>query len=191
MKTTGVPFRDVAALGAWLMAQGVDWTAWGTGNAKSLADLWRELEEGETVLQERPLLRVVNVVQVIVRRDDWVLLEAEQEFGDGQRRHRNQPPAEKIKPGEDYMAAAARCLQEELDVAPGQIQLFPETHRLTETYTHSPSYPGLPALYNLHVVEAAVSGLPARDFWRDNRSFAAGDPVKRHKWVWRRPAPTP
>ncbi len=129
---------------------------------------------------------MVNVAQVIIRRGEYVLLEAEQVFGDGQRRYRGKPPAEKIKPGETYMEAAARCLQEELGVETGQIQLFPDTHRQVKTYAMSSSYPGLPALYNLHTVEAAVSGLPETEFWRDNRSFTAGDPVKRHKWVWRR-----
>lgn len=179
-------FQDIDAFRAWLSLNDIDSSSWGTGNTKSLINLWHELNEGEIILFEHPPLRVVNVVQVIIRQGDYVLLEAEQVFGDGQRRYRDQPPAEKMKPGETYIEAAMRCLVEELGVEVNQVQLFPGTHRQVKTYAQSSSYPGLPALYNLHIVEAAVSGLPETEFWRDNRSFTAGDPIKRHKWVWRR-----
>jgi ADP-ribose pyrophosphatase YjhB (NUDIX family) len=114
-----------------------------------------------------------------------VLVEAEQEFFNGQRRFRKQPPSEKIRPGEALQEAARRCLQEELGVLPENITLHMASHQQHQTNTNSFSYPGLPSQYNFHLLEAAVAGLPEEDFWREN---LAGDneidPVKRHRWAW-------
>jgi 8-oxo-dGTP pyrophosphatase MutT (NUDIX family) len=177
-------FDTQAQLRIWLQQQNIDLTQWGHGPAKSLAYLWRELQNGDTLIQEQPPLRVVNVVQVIIRRGDLVLLEKAQEFGNGQRRFRNQPPSEKMRAGEDYLAAARRGLLEELGLQPEQITLFPDTYRQRHTITESPSYPGLPTRYTFHQIEAAVSNLPTTDFWHDNDSYEKGDPVKRHHWAW-------
>lgn len=178
-------FTDIHALETWLGQCGIDIHSWGNHNSKSLHNLWQELQAGEVQLVENPPLRLVEVVQIIIRRDDAVLVEAEQEFFNGQRRYRNQPPSEKIKPGETVQDAASRCLQEELDLPTAAFSLRLETHRQFQTNTNSISYPGLPSRYNFHVIEAAVSGLPTEDFWRENQSDGIIDPVKRHRWEWR------
>ena len=178
-------FTDIYALEKWLSSNGIDVKAWGSDNSKSLDNLWQELQAGEVQLKQNPLLRLVEVVQIIIRRGETVLVEAEQEFFNGQRRYRNQPPSEKIKPGETVQVAASRCLQEELGLPLGAFTLRLETHRQHQTNTNSISYPGLPSQYNFHIIEAAVSGLPAEDFWRENQSDGIIDPVKRHRWEWR------
>jgi ADP-ribose pyrophosphatase YjhB (NUDIX family) len=178
-------FHNIDALQSWLTQNGIDSSFWGTGNTKSITHLWHEIHEGEVNLQEDPPLRVVNVVQVIIRQGDRILLEAEQEFGDGQRRFRNQPPSEKIKPEETYIDAALRCLREELGLEEQQITLVTASHKVLQTFAQSFSYPGLPSQYTFHTVEAAVSGLPDTDFWRENRAPGRGDPVIRHRWAWR------
>lgn len=177
-------FKNVKSLKTWLHSHGIDYADWGTNNTKSLDNLWHELAEGEIMLFEHPPLRVVNVVQIIIRRGPYILLEGEQVFGDGQRRYRNQPPAEKLKPGENYQEGAYRCLHEELGIRAHHIKLLPDTHRQVKSYAQSASYPGLPSLYNLHLVEAEVDVLPNKDFWHENESFTEGDPVRRHHWVW-------
>lgn len=178
-------FTDIHALETWLSHYGIDFKVWGENSSKSLNHLWQELQAGEVQLKENPPLRLVEVVQIIIRRGAMVLVEAEQEFFNGQRRYRNQPPSEKIKPGETVQDAACRCLQEELALPKEAFSLRPETHRQYQTNTNSISYPGLPSQYNFHVIEAAVSGLPTEDFWRENQSDGVIDPVKRHRWEWR------
>jgi len=178
-------FTDIYALETWLSHYGIDFKVWGENSSKSLNHLWQELQAGEVQLKENPPLRLVEVVQIIIRREATVLVEAEQEFFNGQRRYRNQPPSEKIKPGETVQDAACRCLQEELALPQEAFGLRPETHRQYQISTNSISYPGLPSQYNFHVIEAAVSSLPTEDFWRENQSDGVIDPVKRHRWEWR------
>lgn len=178
-------FANIDALKRWLKSNGINCDLWGQNSSKSLRNLWQELEAGEVQLKDSPPLRVVDVVQIIIQQGEYILVEAEQEFFNGQRRFRNQPPSEKIKPGETIQQAATRCLVEELAVNPEQITLHPESHHQHQTNTNSVSYPGLPSQYNFHLLEAAVSDLPNNDFWRENQSDGLLDPVKRHRWVWR------
>jgi hypothetical protein len=178
-------FADIHALEVWLKKYGIDYDSWGQHSSKSLGNLWEEVTAGEIQLKAPPPLRVVEVVQIIIRQGDAVLVEAEQEFFNGQRRFRDQPPSEKVKPGETVQEAAYRCLQEELGVSSDQIRLRMESHQTHQSNTNSISYPGLPSQYNFHLLEAAVTGLPTEGFWRENQAGGAIDPVKRHRWVWR------
>ena len=178
-------FGSIHVLAEWLQEHGINYELWGKNNSKSLRNLWQELEAGEVQLKEIPPLRVVEVVKLIIRQNGDILVEAEQEFINGQRRFRNQPPSEKVKPGETIQQAARRCLKEELGVPSEAVTLKIDSHRQYQTHTNSISYPGLPSQYNFHVLEAAVSGLPDDDFWRENNTEGTVDPVKRHRWVWR------
>lgn len=166
------------------MARHIDFSQWGTGPAKTVENLWDEIINGETYLQDNPPLRIIQVVQVFIRRGNLILIEAEQEFGHGGTRSRNLPPSEKIKPGETYLEAAIRCLQEELGAVPQDITVDPSTYRQTQTIKDSPSYPGLATEYVLHMVEARVKGLPRTDFWTTNAAYTSGDPISRQHWVW-------
>lgn len=171
-------------LRAWLARAGIDTETWGAGGAKGVGDLWREIEAGESQLEDDPPRRVVEVVQVIIRRGDRVLLEIEQELADGRRRQRMRPPSEKLKRGEDYAQAARRCLVEELGAKPADVALVPSTHRLEQQTLDSPSYPGLPTRYAIHEIEARADALPDEDFIRDNA--AGDDPCRWHRWGWRK-----
>ncbi|HEX6383033.1 MAG TPA: NUDIX domain-containing protein [Anaerolineae bacterium] len=175
---------SVKALEKWLAQRGIDTSGWGTGGTKSVINLWNELQEGDVALQDTPPLRVVHVVQVIIRRQNSILIEAMQEFGDGSRRYRNQPPSEKVKTGEDYLDAALRCLREELGVDERDVVFNLSSYKQVQVQADSPSYPGLPTQYTFHLIEAAVKGLPEANFWHDNATYGEGDPVKRHYWVW-------
>ncbi len=185
--TGGLAFADAAALAAWLRATGVPLETWGQGGAKTAADLWREVAAGETTLRDDPPRREVRVAQVFIRRGGRVLMEIEQEMTDGRRRVRDWPPSEKFKRKENAVAAARRCLAEELglDVSPDALC---EEGELYTRQSDSPSYPGLPTLYRVYtiaidVAHLPVPGLPHGDFWRDNS--AANDPIRRHLWGWR------
>ena len=152
-------FTDIHALEKWLSRHGINFKAWGNNNSKTLDHLWQELRAGEVQLIDNPPLRLVEVVQIVIRRGEMVLVEAEQEFFNGQRRYRDLPPSEKIRPGETVQNAASRCLQEELDLPPDAFTLRPETHRQFQTNTSSISYPGLP--WHHRSGEAAPLGMAA------------------------------
>lgn len=180
-------FQSIAELEGWLEASGIDLSAWGQGEAKQTADLWAEYVSGESWFQDKPPLRVVEVVQVIIRRGDAVLIEVAQELRDGRWRFRLRPPAEKLKQGEDPRAAAVRGLCEELGIAASEVYLE-GGETTTEEIVVSTSYPGLPTHYTFYTFEATIGALPDEDFYREN---IPGDPIRRHLWGWRLPEPDP
>ncbi len=173
-------------LAAWLQMQGIDTSGWGEGNAKTVADLWLELTQGDCVLEHDPVRRQVTVVRVFFWQDGRLLLEIEQRLENGRSRHRYRPPSEKLKPGESPFMAARRCLQEELGLSENQFHLDIASHRRYETAAISPSYPNLLTRYTFHDIEASSDYLPKdAPFWRNNAAHAVGDPVIAHQWDWR------
>lgn len=180
-----IEFENVRQLESWLASKQIDSSKWGSKGSKSLANLWDEYVHSEVSFQDEPPLRMVRVVQVIIRRGNRILLEVEQEFNNHQRRSRRQPPSEKLKADETYAEAAQRCLEEELGLGSSEMAFIgPGGYRQVQMIIDSPSYPGLTTRYTFHSVEAIVKGLPDDDFWLDNRSFAGGDPIRRHHWAW-------
>jgi hypothetical protein len=175
-------FHDISELAGWLAAAGIHTTNWGEGESKRLIDLWVEYANGEATFVDNPPIRVIAVAEVVIRRGDTILIEVEQEFRDGRRRARSVPPSEKMKPGENPLAAARRCLREELGLMEADVTLDPG-YKLTEGTANSPSYPGLLTRYRFHTFEATIDGLPDEDFYRENT--APDDPICRHLWGWR------
>ena len=90
-------------------------------------------------------------------------------------------------PGEHPLEAALRCLVEELEVAPGDVTLRPESYRQVVTERDARSYPGLRTRYTLHIVEADVAGLPDHAFSTAEKAGGPGEPINRHFWVWAQP----
>ncbi|MCA9997609.1 MAG: NUDIX domain-containing protein [Anaerolineales bacterium] len=183
--------NTVVALQLWLAEQGIDTTTWGRNGAKTVSDLWDELQNGDIKLHGDPPLREVALVQVFIWREQQVLLELAQEFDSGYQRQRLIPPSEKLRGGESYQEAAVRGLYEEMGIAPENICFVADSYRQFYRDTVSPSYPGLPTRYTVHRIEAEVTGLPDVDFWWENEAHGAGDPVRRHQWGWRPAADIP
>ena len=183
--------HEAAALQRWLAQQGIDTTTWGMDGAKTVSDLWDELQNRDIRLHGDPPLREVALVQVFIRRGDEVLLELAQEFESGLQRHRHIPPSEKMRGGESYREAAVRGLYEEIGIAPADICFIADSYQQFHRDTFSPSYPGLPTRYTVHRIEAKVGTLPDVDFWWENEAHGAGDPVRRHQWGWRSAADIP
>ncbi len=177
-------FRNPEEMAEWLARKNIDASRWGVGGTKSIQNLWDEYVNGEVTFQDNPPMRIVQVVQVLIRRGNYILLEIEQELENSHRRFRNQPPSEKMKAGESTIAAASRCLKEELGLARTDVAFVGSGYERFEAVTESPSYPGLPTRYTFHLVEAVARGLPDEEFWRDNFARGQGDPVKRHLWAW-------
>ena len=178
-------FNGPNELAEWLEENGIDTAVWGIGSFKSITNLWDETVQGEVFFEVDPPLRVVKVVQVLIQHDDTTLFEVEQVFRNGKRRFRNQPPAEKIKRGENSIDAAYRCLNEELGLDRDQVDFISMEHEGEEMVADSPSYPGLPTRYTMQKIRVRVTGLPEEEFWRENSVAKEGDPVSRHLWAWR------
>ena len=175
---------SLGELEALLAASPIDLSTWGVDDAKTMADLWREIMAGETQLQVEPLRRVVSVVQVIIVRGNLVLVETQQVLQDGRTRSRELPPSEKMHPGEHPADAATRCLREELEVEPGEVELVNTAHPPTRQSRASPSYPGLQTDYLFHRVDVRVPSLPDQAF--ATAEAVTGDAlVTRHDWAWR------
>ncbi|MCP4360279.1 MAG: NUDIX domain-containing protein [Chloroflexi bacterium] len=177
-------FENLEALEKWLQEKGIDTAVWGQANSKTAADLWQEIAAGETILNGDPMRRRVNVVEVIVYQGAQMLIEAAQELADGRTRQRRLPPSEKIKPGEDILQAARRCLWEEVNISEQNILSISQSEGKRCHERPSPSYPGLITHYTVYRVETAVTNLPTHNFWHTNVAHTANDPVKRHLWVW-------
>jgi hypothetical protein len=152
------------ALRQQLEAAGIDVSEWGKGQAKTLAHLQKEIEDGETVLvngKRGELLRRVvvcsaDVFYVSHDGQKFRLKEEKQIFKDGRERKRNleNSVSEKMKPGEDPKKAIIRGLKEELGIE-GEISL--KETGVDEQILSSPSYPGLQSHYIHHKFEAILN----------------------------------
>lgn len=188
-------FDSIQQLTQWLNHHGIPIETWGQGDAKTVADLWLEMTHGETILQLLPAsaiemqtflpVRLVQVVELLIKRHDHTLIEAGQLLTNGAQRHRNHLPAEKMKEGETPLAAVWRCLREEL-AASDEVLALVEVAIIEDSLKErfSPSYPGLRSEYHLYRAQVTGLSLPVNDFSTENRAYSDGDPVKMHHWHW-------
>lgn len=144
-----------------------------------------------------------------------VLIESHQELSNGDLRSRHRPLSEKMKSGETVEAAVVRAVKEELgsiirvrvcenhnssiscstnfDKFDEIVKIVPNSYSSKVEEKVSVSYPGLPACYVLHTVDAFVDGLPDCEFVTeeeegDEYRNLAGNEVavscKKHYWKW-------
>ncbi|CAL5040451.1 unnamed protein product [Urochloa decumbens] len=182
-------------------------SSWGAvPGTKTLLNLFLELSHGDcTLIDLLPaatpappsaprVVRAVHVMTVRIRnRRGARLVEARQLLSDGTVRRRGpRPLSEKMRPGESPEAAAARAVREELGER-ARVRIGEEARgeaRVEER--ESASYPGLPARYVLHAVDAeVVDGVPEEgEFETEEAGEDHGDAgagaitVKRHYWEW-------
>ena len=179
-------FPTPGALAAWLQTHHIDTTTWGQGAAKTIDDLWRETQQAESALYPEAPLRRVQVVELFIEMAGRQLIEAEQRLVSGQVRRRNQPPSEKMLPGEDPIATARRCLAEELEITDvAHIYFPPQQVRERQLLVESVSYPGLVTQFTFYRVTVQVHQLPDTDFTTINAAYSHGDPVISHLWRWK------
>ncbi|KAL4575708.1 hypothetical protein LXL04_011792 [Taraxacum kok-saghyz] len=193
-------FATPESLSDWLRPRlpSDSFAAWGTRpGTKNIHNLWIELYEGETSLADSiPPVRTVEVVVVRVRDDrDRILIESHQELSNGHVRNRSRPLSEKMKPGETVEEAVARAVKEELgSIINGEdefVKIIPGSYSSKVEEKLSMSYPGLPACYVLHTVDALVHGLPDGEFCTtedENNEILDGEEgaisCKKHYWKW-------
>ncbi|OMO97794.1 hypothetical protein COLO4_14373 [Corchorus olitorius] len=200
MSHSRTPFTTPQALSDWLRPRlpSDSFASWGVKpGTKNVHNLWLELSEGETsIVDSSPPLRTVNVVTVrVLGKDNRTLVESRQELSDGSCRDRFRPLSEKMKPHETPEEAATRALKEELGVIDsGVVRIVPGSYQKKVEERNSASYPGLPARYVLHSVDAWVEGLPEEDFaTEEHEEYEDSDgtkdlekavSVRKHYWQW-------
>ena len=176
---------DIQSLITLLSENNVDPSPFGQGEAKTLAHLLKEVEEGETVFEVEGgvLRRVISLVSIQIQSPfEETLVEDRQVFVDGRVRERGLTAlAEKFKPGEDPLKAARRALQEELglsaEIAESLAFLEGGTEEKVKT---SPSYPGLISVYR--VTNLSVE-LPVVAY--DPNGYIERQPDKSTYFLWK------
>ena len=164
------PVENLPQLIEILHAAGIDTSLFGKGSAKTLKDLKKEIDLGESILlynANNELIRCVEIVTAdVFYRDDngniWQLKEEKQIFKDGRIkiRVREKALSEKVRPGENSHEAIRRGLKEELGISPKEIE---RKEKSLQSFI-SWSYPGLQSTYISHhfIVE-----IEEKDFHRD------------------------
>ncbi|PKO07129.1 MAG: hypothetical protein CVU41_03405 [Chloroflexi bacterium HGW-Chloroflexi-3] len=185
MKKEFGDFPSVESLRQWLLTQSFDLDSWNRGQAKSVDHLFEEINNRESSIQLKPPLRVVNVVQVLISHEGKFLLELEQELDDKRTRKRSIPPSEKMKPGENCLDAAKRCLLEELQIPDNDVEILSECCKAIYQYRNSRSYPGLRTKYCIYRVKVIVKNLPEEGFWTEEKTnHAEKEIIRRFYWGW-------
>lgn len=169
-----------------LLSAGIDTSQWGTGKAKTLEHLLKEVSEGEAELVKTPegaLVRRTTVGKADIYFIDtdgtvYRLKEDRQVFKDGRERKRNLDSAvsEKLKVGEDHADAVTRGIQEELGIE-GEKQV--EDQGITTEQGESPSYPGLGTEYVLHRFKVTIGGEQYK-----SEGYQEDQPDKTTFFVW-------
>lgn len=141
-------FANQEELESFLVSQDIDLTAYGQNEAKTLEQLWIEIDRQECSLDhdnEGHLRRKVYGAQIVIRyrqADKTLrLIEDRQVFRDGRERRRTLSAsiAEKMQGAEEPLRAAKRALSEELGIA----EDIPLQEEPTEAKTvESLTYPG-------------------------------------------------
>ncbi|DBA87584.1 TPA: hypothetical protein ACH3X1_004607 [Trebouxia sp. C0004] len=181
-------FVDANALSTWLVDHDVDLTAYGKGQAKSVQQLWREVEDGETVfsVSGKAVTRCIDTLLVyIISSSNKVLQEEFQVMPNGTKRARAVPLAEKMKAGEAWKDAVIRAVKEELGsvlpIAP-QVSIDESSYTVTVEHSYSQSYPNLDCKYTVHKVKATVNGLPETE--RFVTTEQRPDGTMENHWIW-------
>lgn len=181
-------FSSLEELQNWLSNNNVPIEQWGKGYAKTINQLFLELQRRECIIKTNPPMRILTVVQIIIKHDDLILVELSQEMQDQRRRKRSLPPSEKMKPGEGWHQAAVRCLDEELSIQENQFTILSKDCKPDIYEKQSQSYPGLLSQYHLYRVHVAADHLPKNEFWTVEKiQSGQKQAVRRHLWGWVHP----
>eukprot|EP00928_Gymnodinium_smaydae_P007413 TRINITY_DN12666_c0_g1_i2.p1 TRINITY_DN12666_c0_g1~~TRINITY_DN12666_c0_g1_i2.p1 ORF type:complete len:352 (-),score=77.73 TRINITY_DN12666_c0_g1_i2:143-1129(-) len=204
--------KSVDDLRAHLQRAQIPLPSWGSGKAKSVQHLFKELQEGSSeLLRNRAtgvITRVVEPVFVEICFGGKVLVEQRQwlndGISDGQCRERNLLLAEKRNPSDaDIEATAKRGLAEELNIVASNDGEWPlgvvykaQDYQRFEKASMSDSFPGLQCNYIYHHLRidfVAPTDGTQPDFFAscglpDCKDFHTEEPshkgTMKHLWSW-------
>lgn len=114
---------------------------WGTGKAKTIQHLGKELRKRECTING--IVREIHTVIVDLCYEGFHLIEICQVFEDGRIRKRNCLPGEKLRIGERPVLGFRRCLREELGMYIGRGYRGVHQTNADIKLEISDSYPGL------------------------------------------------
>jgi len=135
---------------------GIEIERWGTGNAKTLKHLIKEINNNECVLEEDENSMLVRLLKVATAKiyfetneAKYVLKEEKQVFKDGRTRIRTNVSSltEKMEANEKPKDSIIRGVKEELGIQ-GELKIT--THETTSETIYSESYPTLLSQYEIH-----------------------------------------
>lgn len=182
-----------------LVDSGIDTSLYGTGNAKTVKALLKEIKEGASIMETSPttgkVQRVVEPVFIKLKFKDLVLVEVEQELDDGRTRKRNMLIAEKKDVSDaNVFDTCLRGLCEELNMnmeqikVPGCLKFRQDLYCCRAEHMNSASYPGLSCIYRTHYAQVEImdQGLPLfKDLGLpDGTPFETVEKGKKIKWQW-------
>jgi hypothetical protein len=158
---------DTYTLFALLLKHDVPLSLWGTGEAKTMQDLLKELNEEQSLLVETEtgLLQTYTRSGLNVYHDDgtrvWNLRELKQVFRDGSitQRRRLTSIGTNLKRCEEPIDAAYRALNEELGIS-DHLPLIAKP-MIVQHRVPSISFPGIDTIYTVHIFDVF---LPARHY---------------------------
>jgi hypothetical protein len=168
-----------------LAADGVPVHDWRRPATRSVDDLAREIERGESEISFGPPLRKLRIVRLQIERGGLVLHELELHEDDGRSLIRNRPPAEKLLADEDPIVGALRGAIEELGVEPERVQVLEAIEQGVDRLDNNPGYPGLATEYEIHLARMTIDGLPDTDFETVENETGPGGRRVVHRWGWR------
>jgi hypothetical protein len=157
---------------------------WGTGEAKTVSDLYSEIRHGESTLliENEKLVREVGIVKIDIFYKDtlgtYKLAEDYQEFYDGRKRtiKHDCPVGEKMKPNETPIQAFTRALKEELCITQPIQGRATKARIITKV---SRSYPGLTSRYKEHRFTVTI---PKKYYNADGYMEVDGDRKTYFSW---------
>lgn len=145
--------RSLTSLQRILKQHEVPFETWGQGPTKTVEDLWKEIQNGESRLaisKRGKLMRLVERAQALVYHEGptgrLFLRESMQVFANGTRRIRKQDisVSEKRQQGERALTAMARGIREELGITLVDLSVLERIPgEFRSSSKSSKSYPGL------------------------------------------------
>lgn len=145
----------------FLENHGINADTWGSGSAKTVSHLLRELQNNESELTESEgtLIRHVRALMInvrcVVNGETYILREEKQVFKDGRVRIRDMGVSlgEKLTADEEPGDAVSRALTEELGISAADSTFVKED----ATSKESPSYPGLTTEFQKYTYDAHIA----------------------------------
>ncbi|KAL1498953.1 hypothetical protein AB1Y20_013481 [Prymnesium parvum] len=191
-------FRKEAELREWLRYHHVNISQWGQGKAKSVAELFAEVESKEATLQvlSGRVFRCVKVVKLVARRPEDTkrsshLVQVAQTLPDGRVKSDLVLPSGKLLDGETPLFASMRAAKIELGDPLNLTleQIFPDKSSLLawNEVADSPAFPSLRTKYRLYQLEVIVEGIPATSFV--TRKGKRSNGYKQQFFEWREDSP--
>lgn len=185
------PITNIVQLKTLLEANNIDISLYGKGEAKTLQQLFNEIQNKETTLltENDTLKRQVRVLLIELQREDGKILREVRQYWhptperEAYTRERNCLIAEKLYNGEDADSKAInRALSEELGLPGLTLTGCLLEQKVEERY--SQSYPGLCSCYvTYHVKALAPKAIPTVEF-TNTEYYDDKTPRVTSTWSW-------